>query len=1079
MSMVEVSPNQTTGSRENAISEQMHARDPNVDQPTVQALVDKIIDRLSHRPTLGATYRLQFTAGGLRFPQATKITGYLRELGITHVYASPYLKSRSQSTHGYDVVDHSRVNDELGSAEDYHAFVQSVKSQGLGQLLDIIPNHMSVGTDENAWWMDVLMNGPASPYANFFDIDWQPGKRELEGRVLLPVLGDLYGKVLESGELPIRYQQGSFFLNCGASMLPLDPQTWNQILGIELEALEKTQGTEDSAVMELKSILTALTYLPARHETQPERIAERRRERLVIQQRLQRLYDESEVIRNHVGQCLEKINGVAGDPKSFDALDRLLNSQAYLLVNWKSGSDELNYRRFFDVTELAALCMENVEVFEATHGYVLQLMLDGVVDGFRIDHIDGLFDPAEYLWRLQWSFVRVVAKDICRQQRGELTPEVWQQLEPQVLHAVQERLGGHDPTALFLRSTDPLNQQLRPNDDYEDVGGERVGESVAHGKLPIFVVVEKILGHDEPLPRNWPVMGTTGYDFLNLCNGLFVDDRGLTQLEKHYRRFVELKEDFRDLVYSAKRLILSSSMQSEVQLLAHRLDRLSNRHRRSRDYTLQALRAAIREIIACFSVYRSYIREYQISKRDQRVVQQAVAQAMRRNPNIDRNVLSFVRDVLLLQQPNELDENGKLERQLFIGRFQQVTSPVMAKGVEDTTFYRYFPLASLEEVGGEPTHAITSVEEFHRQNKERSEQWPEAMLASTTHDTKRSEDVRARLNVLSEVPGQWRSVMQRWTRWNRKFIQDVEGLPAPSRNDEWLFYQSLVGIWPLQKPDEQELADIVGRLQAYLEKATREAKERTSWISPNARYDESVKQFIAKVMENPQSRFMVDMQKFHQEICASGLYNSLSQTLLKLTSPGVPDIYQGQEMWDFSLVDPDNRRPVDFGRREWLLREMVDLVQQPGGRLEFAKHLAREPADDRTKLFLTWTTLQARLTHQELFLRGNYQPLLAEGQQKDCVVAFRRQWGEDQAIIVAPRRFYHLTHGDGASIPIGMEAWHDTYIDVSGQATSNASSRFVNVFTGEEIQLEGTKLSVADLLRSFPFALLVQASQTH
>ncbi|AMV22588.1 Maltooligosyl trehalose synthase [Planctomyces sp. SH-PL14] len=1043
-------------------------------------LVDEVLGRLQERRTWSATYRLQMRKE-FGYSPAAAIVDYLADLGVSHVYSSPQLQSRSGSAHGYDVTDHSHRNTELGAEADYSAFVARLRENGLGCLLDIVPNHMCVAGDANGWWLDVLTHGPASRFSHYFDIDWEPVKRELAGKVLLPVLGDFYGKVLEAGQLPIEFDEGRFFVRVYEARLPIDPRTSDEILRSGLDEFAATAGPEAADVIELQSILTAIQHLPPRHATAPEKVAERYRESVVISNRLQRLASDSSRVAEHVQSAVARINGRAGDPPSFDALDRLLLSQAYALVYWKAGSDEMNYRRFFDVTELAAVCTESVDVFEATHDVVLKAAVAGEVDGFRIDHIDGLLAPTTYLWRLQWAFLERLGKRVFDDRLSD--EESWEEVRPDYLARLHERLAGPAPQSLFLQdrqenkaadspanSGSPVPPAAAFLDSPEiDVAAPPAGPtdpSVRDGALPLYVTVEKILGPSEDLPPEWPVAGTSGYDYLNQINGLFVDPRGLRTLHRHYERFVDLKEDFHETVYLSKRLILSSAMQSEVQLLAHRLDRLSHRHRRSRDYTLQALRAALREIIACFSVYRTYIHDGYVSEIDRKIVQRAAAMAKRRNPALESSVFDFVRDVLLLEQPLDLNEDGRRERDLFVGRFQQVTSPVMAKGVEDTAFYRYVPLLSLEEVGGEPIHAVTSIQSFHDQNVARQAKWPGALLATTTHDTKRTEDVRARLSVLSEAPGEWRSALQRWTRLNRRYRREVDGLPAPSRNDEWLFYQTLVGIWPLVAPDEEQLKELTARLIQYMEKATHEAKLRTSWISPNPAYDDAVRQFVTEVLADRSGRFLADVERFVRSIAPAGLWNSASQVLLKTLSPGIPDLYQGQELWDFSLVDPDNRRPVDYDLRRKLLGELRSRITSPADRGDFARELAAAPENPLLKLYVTHAALQVR--QSDAFLDAEYVPLPAEGDRAGHVCAFgwRRPGSKEFDVIVVAPRLVHA-HGKSSESPVAS-LWSDTRIPLPDVGTGD----FVNVFTGGAVDASTGEVRLEQAFADFPLALL-------
>lgn len=1040
----------------------------------VDRLVQSVRRRLKEARPVLATYRLQFQASQFRFPDAEHIADYLAALGVSHIYSSPTLQSRSGSSHGYDVVDHSCVNRELGADDEFAAYVAALKRHGLGQILDVVPNHVSVATDENAWWMDVLQNGPSSPYAGYFDIDWSPVKRELQGRVLLPVLDDLYGNVLEAGRLPVTFRGGAFFVTWGSSHLPLGPRSWSTILASNLDEVGQALGEDSADVLELRSILTALQYLPDQQETQVDRTAERHRERQVIQGRLARLIESSQPMAEHVERNLKELNGVVGRPESFDALDRLLDDQAFRLVHWKAGSDEMNYRRFFDVTELAALSMERLDVFEATHRKLYELLIEGSADGLRIDHIDGLYDPGQYLWRLQWSWLRALGK-AAHAELATRQPDLpeWSALEAPFFDALYPELGGTNPRVLFSPRSDQ----------------EQDGEATAPDQLhiqrpaterapwrPLYVVVEKILGPDEPLPAEWPIEGTTGYYYLNVVNGLFVDPDGLHRLEKHYAKFIDQDVDYAEIVYQCKRLILSGPMQSEVQLLAHRLDRLSHRHRLSRDYTLQALRGVLREMMASFPVYRTYLVDGCVTDRDRHVVQRAIAHARRRNPAAEASVYHFVRDVLFFEQPANLDAEGRLQRDLFVGRFQQVSGPVMAKGVEDTAFYRYVPLTSLEEVGGEPAHAVRTVTDLHEQNASRREHWPQAMLASTTHDTKRTEDVRARITILSEIPDRWRTAVQKWTRSNRKHVREVDGEPAPSRNDEWLFYQTLVGMWPLSQPDDERRASIVQRLQEYMRKAIHEAKLRTSWISPNAGYDEAVDQFVAGVLAEPDGRFMQDFEAFHQSIAVPGLLTSLSQVLLKLTAPGVPDVYQGQELWDFSLVDPDNRRPVDYEKRRALLNDVTNAAALPDGRFQLAQALAANPRDERTKLYVTWTALQLRRSWGQAFLDADYVPLTIEGPRSDDVIAYARTTRPADSdattrtlIVVVPRRLFKLCESSARQLPCGDEVWGET----SAVAPQFAGKSLRNLLTDRTMSVQDARLPVSAILADFPVGLLV------
>lgn len=1003
------------------------------------------------KPT--AAYRIQFEPGKLTFRDAAGIVSYLDELGISHLYASPYLKARAGSPHGYAIVDYAQLNPELGSDYDYRAMVQTLHDHAMGQILDLVPNHMSATPAENLWWNDVLENGPASPHAAYFDIDWSPVKEELRNRILLPILGDQYGQVLEAGELKLEYREGAFFLRYYQSVLPIEPRTYLAVLTHGLDALKNEQPPAADELRELESIITALEHLPECIKTEPAAVSERQREKEVIKRRLCVLTNRSSTISEFIRRNVQEFNGTPEDARSYDRLDTLLDAQVYRLSHWKAAADEINYRRFFDINDLAAVCMETPGVFAESHRLVFDLLVRGDVDGVRVDHIDGLYEPTEYLRQLQRGYLLALGKDIYQRATEAARPPrdapsepppPWGDVEPIFL-----------PNATAMTCTD-------------------------RATLPLYVVAEKILGLAETLPQEWLLAGTTGYDFLNVAAGMFVDPSGLSELTNIYSRFIDERLDFYEVAHQSKWLILRAAMSSDLQLLAHRLNRISERHRRSRDFTLNTLRTAMREILACFPVYRTYIREGYVSDCDRRIVCRAVAQAKRRNPATNAAVFDFIRDVLLLERPPDLNEAGRHERELFVGRVQQVTSPVMAKGIEDTAFYRYFPLASLNEVGGDPIHGATTVEEFHRCNLARQTAWPQSLVCTTTHDTKRSEDARARINVLSEIPHLWRKSVNRWARLNRRHCREVDGQPAPSPNDEYLFYQTLVGIWPLAPPRGRDLGELTGRVVAYMEKATHEAKAHTSWINPVAEYDAAVRDFTSAVLaDHPKNRFLVDFCRFHEVVVNWGLYSALSQTLLKLTSPGVPDIYQGQELWDFSLVDPDNRRPVDFAhRRKLLTRLRKDVGRNDRSILSLARQLAQDPRDPRLKLFVTWRVLQFRRQHPDIFRLGDYVPLDVTGPRARHICAFARvcrspsESESKLAVVIAPRLVAQLTPPSADSPttppPLGMAIWENTYVSMENVT----SSPLKNVFTGQITSLEGSLLPLASALSDFPVALM-------
>jgi (1->4)-alpha-D-glucan 1-alpha-D-glucosylmutase len=1020
----------------------------------VEAVKRELVERAA-RPE--STYRLQLAGGSMTYRHAAEIVPYLHDLGISHLYTSPDRKARSGSLHGYAIVDYDELNPELGDDEGYKTLVAALREAGMGRIPDIVPNHMSATPGENPWWTDVLENGRSSPYAECFDIDWDPVKEELHNRVLLPLLGQPYGEVLESGQMRVEYQSGAFGVRLYDLLLPLDPKTYPRILARNFERLKQIVPADSPDLLELESILTALDHLPDRCQTGADAMRERQREKEVIKKRLAQLVAQCPPVAEFIAANLLEVNGAVGSPQSFDELHRLLDAQSYRLAHWKSAGDEINYRRFFDINDLAAVSMEDATVFEKSHRLVFEMLARRELSGLRIDHIDGLFDPTDYLWKLQRGWVRTLGQKVLAEQSekdaNSIVPEngttngthapSWSDLEPSVFQAI-----------------------------FNDDGPKH---------LPLYVVVEKILGPEEPLPRQWPVAGTTGYDYLHWVNGVLVDWDGRDALTRSFGRFIGQAVDYREVVHESKVAVLRSAMSSELQLLARRLNRLSERHRRFRDLTLNMLRLALREIIACFAVYRTYLRPQEISERDRRFVARAVAQAKRLNPDFSPAAFDFVRDVLLFEQPAPLDVVGCRERELFVGRFQQVSSPVMAKGVEDTAFYRYFPLSSLDEVGDDPACRPAGIEDFHRENASRHADWPGSMLATTTHDTKRTEDTRARIDVLSEIPQDWARAVNRWARLNRLHRRQVDGADAPTRADEYLFYQSLLGIWPTGTAVESEHWDLVNRLQQYMEKATREAKLKTSWLNPDTEYDAAVRAFVAAALEpSAKNRFLAQFVEFHAQVARFGLFNALSQVLLKLTSPGVPDIYQGQELWDFSLVDPDNRRPVDFALRRSLLGELQrDVARGPAARRRLARRLASNPSDPRLKLFVVWQALQLRHRNAELFRHGRYMPLSVAGTLANHLCAFAWEAEHQNTspcrsiIVVVPRLMARLARAldrraDRARVPLGKSVWQDTHITLPGAEPRNLT----NLFTAQVCPVIDNTIRAAEALAEFPVAVL-------
>ena len=936
------------------------------------------------------TYRLQFNRW-FTFAQAREIVPYLHALGVSDVYASPYFQASPESMHGYDITDHNQLNAAIGSREEYDAWIAELHGHGMGQVLDFVPNHMGVMQSGNKWWMDVLENGPSSMYAPYFDIDWQPLKSDLRDKVLLPILTDQYGRVLERGEFQVRFEEGAFYLAYRNQKLPIAPGTYRYILELALENLADYK--DEDFYAEFQSILTALEYLPRRTETDPEKIAERTREKEIVKRRLERRCQEAPQVQRAIEKALAQINGRPGDPRSFDKLDELLNAQSYRLAFWRVAAEEINYRRFFDVNELAAIRMELPEVFEAAHQLVLDLVRTGAVTGLRIDHPDGLYLPKEYLETLQHRSARAL---------GLLLPK--------------------DGRAIYM-------------------------------------IVEKILTSAEKLRSDWPVHGTTGYDFANQLAGVLVDTSAEAAITRTFHRFIGHTMHSGHLVYAKKRLVTRIALANEVEVLGTMLDRLSEKNRWYRDFTFEALARAVRETIACFPVYRTYLAPGQpVSEEDRQVIERAIAAAKRRNPAIEESIFNFLRDILLFRFPENLDTQSREEHMHFVLKFQQCTGLIMAKGLEDTVFYIYNRLAALNEVGGEPQQFGLSVDAFHQRNFDRHRNWSATLLATSTHDTKRSQDVRARMVAISEIPDVWRRSLAKWRTANRRWKKTVNEAEAPDSNEEYLLYQTLLGTWPVGNdgvPEQKVGGEYIERIQAYMTKALNEAKLNTSWIQPNEEWLAATRDFVARILDpTPKNKFLPIFLPVAETIGRLGAINSLAQTLLKLTSPGVPDIYQGNEIWDFSLVDPDNRRPVDYKVRA----EMLSCLSTKS-----PEDLLRNWPDGRIKMFLTQQTLRFRNEHVDLFRSGNYLPLPATGAFADCCIAFARQLNGQWIIAVAPR----LSSRVGFP-PIGGR-WKDTAVELPENLSLE---RVREMFTGRDLQIQNRQIRLAEVMSMLPFAMV-------
>lgn len=919
-----------------------------------------------------STYRLQFNKD-FRLRDADGVIGYLEALGVSDVYASPIFKARAGSSHGYDIVDHERLNPEVGTVEELAAALGMLKERGMGWVQDIVPNHMSYSS-ANTMLMDVLEKGRSSRYVGFFDIEWDHPYEGIRERVLAPFLGRIYGEALESGEIRLAYSGGGLSVDYFNMRFPLRIDSYHNFLTYGLRKLAFELGGEHPDFIKLLGILYVLKNLPAGEQQElDDQVA-------FVKRMLGELYAGNESIRKYVDGNIGLFNGVPGDPESFNLLDRLLSEQVYKLSFWKVAAEEINYRRFFNINELISLRSEDEHVFARTHSLVMDLMGYGVT-GLRVDHIDGLLDPVEYLERL----------------RGK-------------------------------------------------TGG-------------IYTVAEKILAPDEELPLEWPVEGTTGYDFLAAAGGLFCEKSAEGRLTRTYATFTGLRSPCAVLFYEKKKLITEMDMMSDVTNLAQLLKMTLSSDRYGSDITMQGLKKAIVEVMAEFGVYRTYIRPG--ADTGVRRIKEAVYRAIGKNPAL-LNELTFLEKVLTLNYREYQSGEEKGEWLRFVMRFQQFTGPLMAKGVEDTLFYVYNRLISLNEVGSSPAVFGTSLEDFHSRMRSSAALRPGSMNATATHDTKRGEDARARINVISEVPGEWERHVKRWSGLNRRKRGRKKGGAVPDRNDEYYLYQTLLGSFPFSV---EEVPAFRERVRQHMIKAVREAKIHTAWLKPDREYEEGFMEFIDGCLDDSGANpFLESFLPFQRKVAWFGMMNSLTQTLLKITCPGVPDFYQGTELWDLSMVDPDNRRPVDFGKRKALL---ADIEKRAGeDRAGLIDELLASPEDGRVKLFVTRMALRARRARQGLFSSGSYLPLESPGEHGRSVVAFARGCEGEAAVTVAPR---FLTALVAEREYATGEKWGDTLLKLPEELWGY---RWKDAFT-ERTLPAGKELKLRDGIASFPVALLL------
>ncbi|HUB95858.1 MAG TPA: malto-oligosyltrehalose synthase [Stellaceae bacterium] len=931
----------------------------------------------------GATYRLQLSHD-FTFDQAAAIVPYLAALGITHVYSSPFLKARSGSTHGYDVVDYNQLAPELGGEEGFARLHDALDAHGIGLILDFVPNHMGIGKADNAWWLDVLEWGQASPFSRHFDINWTPANRNLVGKLLVPILGQSYGETLVAGEIELRFtaSEGTLDFWYHDHRLPLKPRDYPTILAplVHVPAVDLALGRLADAILGDGAIAYTREVAAAAKKALAEAA------------------QDAETM-SAIEDALAPYRGHFGVPDSFATLHALLETQSYRLANWRSAADDINYRRFFDIGDLAGIRMDRIKVFHDAHALVGRLLAEGRIHGLRVDHVDGLADPRRYCRRLA-AFAATIA-----------------------------------PRAAGGRRSRP------------------------------YLVIEKILAADERLRADWPVAGTTGYDYLALVNGLFIDPTGYARLKRDWQRFTGYGGLLDDDIYQCRRLIMDRSLASELTTLVNWLAEIAETDWATRDFTRKRLRDALTEIVAAFTVYRTYVTTAGADGEDRRRIAEAIAQARARWTEADGQILDFIGSLLTLDiaigNPGHYSSCRDLIL-LFLARFQQYTGGIAAKAIEDTLFYRVTPLASANEVGADPRSPATSLDGFHRAMADRAAHWPHALLASATHDTKRGEDTRARLDVISEMPDEWARRIARWHMYNRPFLGEAGGAPAPTLNDEYLLYQTIVATWPMRMGSIMRSSaarqDYVERLKAYALKASREAKLSTSWTKPDEGYESAFCAFIdgifAEAAKNP---FLASVMRFLPPVLRLGAINGLTQLVLKTTLPGVPDFYQGTELWDLSLVDPDNRRPVDFAARTRMLGGLETTS------LAAARDMWR---DGWLKIFLAQRLLSLRARLPDLFRSGSYRPLAVEGPDQDHVVAFARQWEGKEVVVLACRFLADRLRGDPSSLwPAGALPGPMHIADI-------ASRPWRELFSDAVIRSCSQGLAVADALATLPVAVL-------
>jgi (1->4)-alpha-D-glucan 1-alpha-D-glucosylmutase len=956
-----------------------------------------------------ATYRVQFNLN-FRFADAEALVPYLHDLGISDLYASPRFKARKGSSHGYDVADPMLINSELGTEEEFDRLAARLRQYGMGLLLDIVPNHMAASS-ENPWWMDVLENGRESRYAPFFDIDWEPRGIKVaaleNNRVILPILTRPYADILLSQGIRLRFDDRGFFFQYEDHRLPLNPGTYREVLQLCVENLKDTDESATASLEVLRALSESLSK-PENGGGIPS--DDRARAVTELKTRLWRLYQSDETICRAVDEALRILNGVQDQPSSFDLLDSLLSRQAYRLAHWRLAPYETNYRRFFDINDLVGLRIEDPLVFSARHSSIMRLVQEGKVSALRVDHIDGLLDPFEYLERLK---------------------------------------------AIPISCAD---------------------EDKDHDGLRIYTIVEKITCADEKLPPEWPVMGTTGYDFLNALNALFIDPEGYRNLEESYRRFAGIKESFADTWYQRKKQVIDELFATDLKLLGYRLGRVAALDVRGRDIPVRELISGLKEVTACLPVYRTYYRNVTLSEQDRVFLQSALSDACRRtSPSlVSGATFGFLGSVFLAELPLDAEEKQRAWLS-FIIRWQQFTGAVMAKGLEDTALFAHHGLISINEVGNNPFHEQIrfGIHAFHEFNRVALHNHPHTMNATSTHDTKWSEDARARINVLSEMPREWAKCLRRWSRMNKREKTLVDGQSVPTPNEEVILYQAMLGIWPLESFANVDRKALQSRLEEFVVKAAKEAKTETSWLSPNEKHESALRQFVSLLLSAPASDpFISDFRRLHRGLAFLGACNSFSQLLLKMTAPGIPDFYQGSELWNLCLTDPDNRQLVDFRSRITALENLKSLGADPSA--DRIAEILNDWPDGRLKLYVTTRVLNFRRSHPALFSKGCYVPLSTHGSYRRSVFAFFRHFEDKWLIVVVPRLLKKMVKA--GAFPLGR-IWGTTTLEIP----ATMPELWTDIVTNEQIDLsqraEGSSVPTSEFFHHLPFAVLAASTR--